>query len=1025
MLLPAVTALLLLHPALSARTPDAKGETVATRTITRDWTFSYRPDPAIDSAPAAIDFNDRAWPAVALPHTWSTFETTRELHPFIKAASERDDPYWWRGWGWYRKHLSISPQHRGRRVFLEFDGVQKHSRVYMNGVPVGEHKGGYTSFSVDVTDAVRFGSDNVIAVAVSNRRDDLAGGIPPMTAGNFNVYGGIYRDVRLVVKDALHFPFQGAADHEGGVWVTTPEVSAATGTVRVRSWIRNDHRTAQRATLATEIRDPNGAVVATLREERTIAPGAVAAFDQTTGPLSNPRLWSPQTPDLYRVTSSIVRNGAVLERIENPLGFRWFQWDRASNRLILNDKPIVIAGTNRHQDYPWLGDAIPKRLHERELREIRRDLGHNFIRAAHYPNDPLVYDMTDRLGLITVEEVPNIKSIDFGEEVQRDNVAEMIRRDRNHPSIMFWSVGNETDDPVDSCLAKRLDPDRLIHARKAENAGACVDHDHRDLDMETLLRVTVRGWETEDAVAGARGRPMQSPNGQTAGTEEWAHRQARVDGGSVRGRIDRQGVAWLYADHGADRRYENAPVDHVNAKGWVDLYRFPKTLYRLWQANWAERPVVFVHPWYWQRRYLGQRRSFQVDSNCDEVELLVNGRAIGRQRPSRAEFRTVTFPQVLVAAGRLEARCTGRADVVDRVDMAGPPAAVRLSVDQPSIVADRAGLGFVTADIVDAAGVPVQGASNTLTWSVDGPGTLVGPDTYASDKDKVLAEEGTGYVTTPVRNIVRATTTPGRIRIRVAAMGLAGGEAVLTAVAPLAPPADGIVETRLADAGRRPVARDPAYDPFRSAGTDAPAIARIENENVSFPPSSDAELRASIDAFVRKRNPALPVDTPAYSALLDRLRGAVKRTNRQLIPDDFNFVGDTFNDASRLADILADLGLPARYRAQIDAYYADLLVERGRTIDLPGLRSAYASAAKGGRIFAASPDGPAQPVYDSPFDVWRIRATTLDVLLAGAMPGGTGGIAERIRVLNPHSLRGATNELAPGALVLVPAALDR
>lgn len=1025
-----IAALLLLHVATAQARTQAQAETqqpaggpIAVRTITGNWTFSYLPQSTLDIAPAANGFDDREWPVVALPHNWSTYETTGDLHPYIKAASERDDPYWWRGWGWYRKSFTIDTQHRDRRVFVEFDGVQKYSRIYLNGRFLAEHKGGYNSFSVDLTDAVRFGADNILAVAVSNRRDDLQGGIAPMTAGNFNVYGGIYRDVRLVVKDALHFPYQGNAQHEGGVWITTPGTSEASGMVRVRSWVRNDHPTPQQATLITEIRDPDGVVIATLQEKRSIAPREVAVFDQQSSPIAKPRLWSPDVPNLYQVTSRLLRGDNLVETLSNPLGFRWFRWDHDADRLILNDKPIVIAGTNRHQDYPWLGDAVPKRLHERELREIRHDLGHNFIRAAHYPNDPEVYDLTDRLGLITVEEVPNIKSIDFGEDTQSANLTAMIRRDRNHPSILFWSVGNETDDPVDSCLAKQLDPDRLIHARKAENAGACVDHDHTDLDMEALLRVTIRGWETRDAVANAASRPMESTNGQTAGTEDWAHRQARIDGGSIRGRIDRQGVAWLYADHGADRRYENAPVDHVNAKGWVDLYRFPKTLYRLYQANWAKAPMVYVHPWHWQRRYIGQRRSFQVDSNCAEIELSVNGRPIGRQRPSAAGFQTVRFDEVVVVPGRIEASCTDREGIFHRVDMAGPAASIRLSVDQANLMADRASVGFVTAEIVDAAGLPVQGASDTLTWSVEGPATLVGPSVFTSDKEKLLAGEGTGYVTSPVRNIVRATATPGTVTVRVAATGLAPGKITLTAVVPPEQPANGIGERRLSDTGRRPVVRDASYNPFDGAGDDAPAIARIENENVTFPRSSDTDLRTAIDAFVRQRNPTLPTGIPAYSALLDRLASAVLRTNRQLIPDDYNFIGESFNDATRLADILADLGLPARYRAQIDAYYAEQIISRGLTADIAELRSAYAQAARGSRIFTSAVDAPTVATYDSPFDVWRVRAQTIDELLIAADAPPTD--LARVRLLNPHAIRNGSAALMPETLVLIPGPTTR
>ncbi len=164
---------------------------------------------------------------MALPHTWSTYETTGEVHPFIKTATERDDSYWWYGWGWYRKHFTISSEHRARLVFLEFDGVQKYARILSQWDPGGEHKGGYNSFSLDVTAQVHFGGDNLLARAgfQPRRRSPLRRHSPDRRRGNFDVYGGIYRDVRLVITDRLHVPFQGSAEHEGGTFVTTPAVN--------------------------------------------------------------------------------------------------------------------------------------------------------------------------------------------------------------------------------------------------------------------------------------------------------------------------------------------------------------------------------------------------------------------------------------------------------------------------------------------------------------------------------------------------------------------------------------------------------------------------------------------------------------------------------------------------------------------------------------------------------------------------------------------------------------------------------
>ncbi len=320
--------------------------------------------------------------------------------------------------------------------------------------------------------------------------------------------------------------------------------------------------------------------------------------------MENPALWHPDSPNLYHVTSELYVNGELTDKMVSPLGFRWFHWDFEKNDLWLNGSKMFIKGFNRHQEYPWVGDAIPKWLNEQDFLDMKENLGINFFRAAHYPNDKQVYQLADNLGMVAVEEVPNIKSIDFDEEVQKQNVQEMIRRDRNHPSILFWSVGNETNDAADSKWVIEEDTTRLVHARKAEDAGDYVDHDHTNLDMENLLRVTVRGYFDSDN--SPSDRQLNPENGQLCGTEEWQHQRAMIEGGSVRGSLKKNTVHWLYEDHGADREYRNSPLKHVNYKGWVDLYRIPKYTYYLTQALYTPGQ------WYLFTRTTGHRNTLEA-----------------------------------------------------------------------------------------------------------------------------------------------------------------------------------------------------------------------------------------------------------------------------------------------------------------------------------------------------------------------------------------------------------------------------
>jgi hypothetical protein len=732
--------------------------------LKHDWTFNYFPASEINVQNAYPDFDDSQWSAVSLPHTWQTYETTGELHPFIKSAGEQDNPYWWNGLGWYRKRLIISDAWEGKRFFIEFDGAQKHCWIFVNGVEVGEHLGGYNSFSLDVTDQIKPGRSTVIAVAVSNRRDDPER-IPPMTAGNFDVYGGIYRDVRLVIKNPLHIPYQGNWQHEGGTFITTPQVGE-NRVVHIRTYVKNDYGRPVSAMLETTIVSPSGKILETIKSTEQVAPGQIQEVVQVSGPVDEPQLWSFDCPSLYKVESRVYLGNQLVDQKESIFGFRWFHWDNRTSTLLLNGEPVHIRGTNRHQEYPWLGDAIPKWLHKQELRQIRHDMGMNFMRAAHYPNDPLVYYLADELGIIMVEEVPNIEEIDFSEEVQERNARAMVRRDRNHPSVLFWSVGNETNDPAAGVWIHEEDSARIIHLRHGSGGDEYVTHTHKQLEMENQLRVTIRGW-TDYTVKDAR-----PANNQHAGTEEWQHFKMRThDDG--RARIDEDIVHWLYADHGADREYDNAPLKHVNPKGWLDLYRIPKYGYHLWRANAVEEPVLFIHPHVWIEENIGSKKDVRVDTNADQVELFVNAKSRGVKKACSLNFNTVVFRDVAVEKGSLKVVGTkGKEEITRELVMPGKPAKLRLYTENNPIYAERSEIAVVRVDILDKDGYPVYNATNELHWKLEGPASWVGPELYESDLYKHEVYEGTMYTTAPVKNILRACPETGEITVTVLSPGL-------------------------------------------------------------------------------------------------------------------------------------------------------------------------------------------------------------------------------------------------------------
>jgi len=895
--------------------------------LNRDWTFNYHPSSKEQTEIAEPTYNDLSWDAVAIPHTWQTYETTGDIHPYNKSASERDDPYWWRGWGYYRKRFSIKDQHKNKKVFLEFDGVQKYAKVYVNGNFIGDHKGGFNSFSFDVTDHVDWEGENILVVMVNNyRRDEYS--IPPMTAGNWNVYGGIYRDVRLVVKNRLFIPYQGSYKHEGGTFITTPSVSNASADVAVATFVRNEYPESKTCKLVTEILDPDGKVVSTLESSEEVPVNETIRIDQGES-IDQPQLWSPASPVLYKVVSRVYWNDELQDTYENPLGFRWFEWDYDNNNLHVNGEKINIRGFNRHQEYPWVGDAIPDWITEKDMYDIKYGLGANFMRAAHYPNDPLLYDMADQLGIIMVEEVPNIKSIDFNEQVQEQNVREMIRRDRNHPSIFFWSMGNETNDGADSKWAVQEDTTRLIHSRKSEDVGDFIDHDHENLDMENLLRVTIHGWFTQDDIeTDVDGNPK---NGQHASTEAWQHQMAMVRGGSVRGLLDHNCMAWLYEDHGADREYKNSPVLHINPKGWVDNYRIPKLVYFLTQANhFEDKPVLFVHPYYWRKKYLGTAQDIIIDSNCDEVELYVNDVSKGVFKPAKKEFNTVTAKDITIEEGTLKAvGKKGGKEYTQVVQMPGEPVRLAMESTHQEILADRSGLAVVTVYALDENGNLVFDAQNELNWSVEGAGTLSGYNTYKTDIGKFEALEGTGYIVGPVSNIVRSTNEPGKIKVSVSSPGLEGASITISTIAP-EEVESAVVQPKLSDQGRKAVER---IEGFVEQIEYKEVISRI-TENQQFEGRSKAEYRNALDDFIRNNNPEIRDFPGAYNMLLDQLAANVSRLNGDLIADDFNFTIEEFNNYMMIHRAIDLSNLHVEYGDMLKQYYAEQILCKNKQLNI-------------------------------------------------------------------------------------------
>ncbi len=400
----------------------------------RDWKFRLG-DYAGAERP---DYDEHGWESIGLPHSFST--------PYFLS------PQFYTGYGWYRKHFTVPPSGKDRRWSLEFEAAFQDAEVFVNGVPVGRHQGGYTGFALDITHAVRPG-DNIVAVRLNNLWNPR---LAPR-AGEHVFSGGIYRDVYLVGTDAVHVAWC-------GTYVTTPLATASAARVRVQTEVDNQAESARLVEARTVIRDAGGAVVARFMQQRRLEPGETGTIDQAGSLAARPHLWSPDDPYRYRAVTSLYVAGRKVDEYTTAFGIRSIRWT-ADSGFFLNGKHLYLRGVNEHQDHAGWGDAVTNTGFYRDVR-MMKEAGFDFIRGSHYPHDPAFYEACDSLGMLCWSEntfwgigggdntpegggwnasaYPTIAAdqAPFEESVERE-LREMIRIQRNHPSVIVWSMSNE------------------------------------------------------------------------------------------------------------------------------------------------------------------------------------------------------------------------------------------------------------------------------------------------------------------------------------------------------------------------------------------------------------------------------------------------------------------------------------------------------------------------------------------------------------------------------------------------------
>lgn len=643
--------------------------------------------------------DDAKWETVNIPHTWNS------LDPFDDDGTSR------RGISWYRKKVVLDRRFSDKRLFVHFEGVGQIADVYINGIFAGQHKGGFTAFTFDITDFVNLGdtpTENLIAVQVNNAHNEF---LPPLSIG-YASYGGIYRDVWLVATHALHFDL---LDHGAqGIFISTPLVSKEKAEVRTKTRIVNDASKIQHFEVVHTLYDQNMVEIKKINKTNTLQPKSyvdmVLDFDE----VLNPQLWSPDSPDLYQVKSELKIDGATVDSQVNNIGFRWFSFD-PNDGFLLNGEKLVLKGTNRHQDFKNKGDALSSGDHYRDLKLIK-DMGCNFLRLAHYPQAREILDLADKMGLLIWEEVPVVNYINTAPEFLENSkqmVREMIRQHYNHPSIVIWGSMNEVllwsnkaeriQIQEDTAYLKKVREyallmDALVREEDPSRTTTMAMHisdDYEKYGLSSIPQLSgfniYDGWYSgvpEEFKSTIDAIHFRQPKQPIFISEYGAEADNRVNSENPV-RLDFTGQYQRYYHEIYLRQINQMPYlagtaiwnqfdfsqpnvggvsNNMNQKGMVTWDRKPKDSYYLYKANWNRSPMVYIASRDWKIRAGSrhQKSTIEVYSNLEEVTLIVNGVSYGSQKPNDVKK---CIWQVPLSEGENHVTASGNTDESDHLTM--------------------------------------------------------------------------------------------------------------------------------------------------------------------------------------------------------------------------------------------------------------------------------------------------------------------------------------------------------------------
>jgi len=773
-----------------------------------DWKFYL----GNDSAASNENYNDASWRTLNLPHDWSIEGNFSNNNPATTQGGALPG-----GIGWYRKIFTVPSSSQNKNVSIEFDGVYRNSEVWINGHYLGKRPNGYISFQYDLTPYLKFGTgQNVVAVKVNNSQQP-----------NSRWYSGsgIYRNVKLILTGKIVTDLYGVA-------ITTPDANISEATIAISISVKNNSRDSQWVLLRTDVYDAKGKLVLEGPELGDVLYHAGLSMVQKFElKFKRPTLWSLINPYLYTAVTKVYSEGKLTDKIETNFGIRSIHFDKDKG-FFLNNKSLKIKGVCMHHDLGALGAAFNYRAAERQL-QILKAMGCNAIRTAHNPPAPEFLDLCDKMGFLVMDEAFDMWQkkknkydyhTDFEQWYEKDLQA-MVLRDRNHPSVFMWSIGNEIREQFDSSgktianelvdIVKRADPTRPVTTALTEtfleknfiaqsNAIDVLGFNYKDYDYDSLpQRFPGQKFIASETVSGLATRGVyQSPSDtnrmwppdykvQDTFTANKDLTCAAYDNtyaywGNTHEKAwlavkKRDFIAGTFVWSGFDFLGEPVPYQwpaRSSYYGIVDLAGFPKDVYYMYQSEWTTIPVLHILPhWNWTKGELVDVWAYY--NNADEVELFLNGRSQGVRKKNNDELHVMW--RVPFEPGTLKAisRKNGKTVLTAIIKTAGAPAKIELVADRKIITANGKDLSFITARITDKDGNLVPDANNLITFSITGNTSLAATDNgYQADTTAFSSPHRQAWKGMALA-IVRSSLKKGNSTLIAKAPGLFSGTIAL------------------------------------------------------------------------------------------------------------------------------------------------------------------------------------------------------------------------------------------------------